>query len=499
MICWNQVRLKHSMRPERPLLAWHGPVSIGVGLDRVARVEYCPELAEPSQRGPIRYVRMRPWIRTLRSRPDLLIVHSGGPEIPVDLHEIAIPKLLVLWDPDAVWAHGREYARLFDLVVTIQKDYAERIRREVGTPAHWIPVGADPPYPLSTLPLRLEARPIDVAFVGARGRMYDEGRDRFLGELQAALGPGIKQEIGPGDWKQVYPRAKVVVNFNQRGELNQRTFEAMACGSVVVTPEPCPGLRDLFIPGHHLLTYPAGDAGRAAEVARQILGDLPSAQRLASRGMLEVWERHRPAHRTHRLADVILEYLAGRPGPRQCRTDPLALARHLLWFALAPGAMAQAEWDERVRTGLRLASDLLRTATVAGSPDCEAHFLSACLAVARGNGPAAEAELRAVLSCPILRPEADRALRALNTDIAASAAGPLTPPGSPEHGPGRCCLTPDHLGELFERIAKGEHLLSGVRGALLQEILSGGIAPDAIPPDRLALIEQHLRAALRNG
>jgi hypothetical protein len=123
----------------------------------------------------------------------------------------------------------------------------------------------------------------------------------FFDELQKLQDVFITQ----GQYWDYFPTSEIVINQTVKGDLNFRVFEAMMCGTLLLTERSGNGLFELFREGEHLVTYERGNAREASERIRELLGDRERCRRIAHAGREEILARHLPLHR----ASTILERL----------------------------------------------------------------------------------------------------------------------------------------------------------------------------------------------
>jgi hypothetical protein len=209
------------------------------------------------------------------------------------------------------------YAGAFDLCAVSLRDHLPLFARELSPErVLWLPPFAEDRYRPAENP---PARDFDLLFVGTVDPETTPGRHVFLQRLRTAF-PGL--ETCRGDFTQLFPRARVVLNIAERGDLNFRVFEALACGSCLLTPRIANGQDQLFRDELHFSTYEPDDVIDAAEQARSLLADGPRRQRLACAGLAAIDAAHRPAHRAEALAGLLRRgFDAGLPAARLLHPD----------------------------------------------------------------------------------------------------------------------------------------------------------------------------------
>ena len=232
-----------------------------------------------------------------RRAPDLVVLaDSSLPPMLLDPHAVPVPTVFYSVDSHIHSWHP-VYARAFDLVVHAQK----------GAGPDFLAAGV-PPERLKWLPLfarsgdapRDEPKIWDALFVGTVDEATTPRRARLLAEL-ARLVPGLK--VLRGDYRELYPKAKIVLNVAERGDLNFRVFEALACGACLLTPEIENGQPDLFVPGEDFFVYDADDVAGLAELIHRLLADRPAREKAAASGLAKVRSAHTAEVRARSFAD----------------------------------------------------------------------------------------------------------------------------------------------------------------------------------------------------
>src|SRR5207244_12261619 len=139
---------------------------------------------------------------------------------------------------------------------------------------------------------------VDLAFVGVvdasrpkRAAVIAELRRRFG---LVTFGEDAAHRLPQREMARLFASAKIVLNESIFGDLNFRTFEAMACGALLLTERIDNGLVDLFVPGEELAVYGPDDLVAQVE---QHLGDDAARARIAARGAALVRGRQTPRGR----------------------------------------------------------------------------------------------------------------------------------------------------------------------------------------------------------
>lgn len=206
--------------------------------------------------------------------------------------------------PIAWWAidthlGGPEYLRLAqsaDYVFTAQRNGADVFRGQ-GVAATWLPLAADPgihePF---DLPMQF-----DVSFVGhenggLRNRLLERLRQEFPSHF---IGRAYFESLS-----RVYSASRTVFNCSIVDDINMRVFEALACGSLLITNDLTDnGLAELLRDGEHLVTY--RDEPELVDRLHWLLAHDDERQRIARAGHEEVLTRHTYRHRLLQLLESI--------------------------------------------------------------------------------------------------------------------------------------------------------------------------------------------------
>ena len=246
--------------------------------------------------------------------PDLFIYGDmSRPPFLLDIERWPCPTLFYAVDSH-IHSWYPLYAQAFDLCCVAMRDHLPSFLAAGRAPkqTRWLPLFARARDTPPTTPPDPEFK---LLFVGKNDPVITPGRHAFLQELEGLLPPDVLS-IRTGAYWQLYPKAMIVLNVSEHGDLNFRVFEALGCGACLLTPQVGQGLEELFTPGRHLFTYAQGNAAHAAAVARELLADPSARQATATAGLAAVDAGHRYSHRAAQLLDWLagqdLGFLVGR-------------------------------------------------------------------------------------------------------------------------------------------------------------------------------------------
>jgi Glycosyl transferases group 1/DUF based on E. rectale Gene description (DUF3880) len=230
-------------------------------------------------------------------RPDLYLwVESVPGHYPANLAALSCPKACYLIDSHLNLSLHLEWASGFDHVFIAQREYLPAFRRR-GHNVHWLPLGCDP-----EIHRRHDVTPLhQIGFVGS----VREGsrRERLLRRLSQTFALEYKRCF----WDEMarhFSASRLVFNDALKNDLNMRLFEAMSCGSLLLTDLAKNSGQDaLFRDGEEYALYRDGSM---VDVARFYLENEELRRQVAARGQRLVHNAHTYLHRVEDLLEVVL-------------------------------------------------------------------------------------------------------------------------------------------------------------------------------------------------
>lgn len=175
-----------------------------------------------------------------------------------------------------------------DLVFSAQRDGTMRFRQE-GIAATWLPLACDPKF---HQPHDVEKK-LDWCFVG---HLLPGVRVELIERLQAEFPSGFVGQRFFEQMASTYSASRLVFNRSVRNDVNMRVFEALACGSLLITNDLAEnGQSELFQDGIHLSTY-RGPAELLDKFHYYLAREFEREQ-IARQGRAEVLAKHTYRHR----------------------------------------------------------------------------------------------------------------------------------------------------------------------------------------------------------
>lgn len=259
-----------------------------------------------------------------RFQPDVVIQQETlGPRVLLKGLE-ETPGLKVFWSIDThlntFWQ--MEYARLFDLVCSTQRNWSDYLHKLTSVPAFWLPwFGRRLPWK------GWNQRQRAVCFVG-RVTEHRPSRQRFVEYLRREFQMELVQDVSFQQMLEVYRETRLAPNESIFGEINFRLFEAASCGCLVLNPSGIPGLEETFFPDREI-----GVFSHALDLKAKI-NHYSRNQRLAEQMAKAAWARVQEEHLAIHRAQRLLEVVTQATGRSSSRSEPPALSWTLTLYRL---------------------------------------------------------------------------------------------------------------------------------------------------------------------
>lgn len=215
------------------------------------------------------------------------------------------------WQID--WAHN------FDLVFVDQRSTEQKMLKLGVDWVEWLPLAAD--TSIYHEPLHGRERDIDIAFVGTIDADRRPRRSAILYRLNQVADVTVidgdgKRSVPPLEVAELYRRAKLVLNEALFDGVNLRTFEAMACGAVVLTEENR-GAEDLFADLPVMATF---NAESLEKTVAQLLANPVDRREMGREGASVIRDSHtvelRAQHVLNRLDELKVRTERNTPASR---------------------------------------------------------------------------------------------------------------------------------------------------------------------------------------
>lgn len=193
----------------------------------------------------------------------------------------------------------------FDIVFVLQKHFVSFFKR---AKTFWMPCACDhtvhKKYPLPKI--------YDVAFIGNVDPQYYPERAKLLDRLKSKFKVtvfsnffGNETTKFGSELTKIYSQSKIVFNKSGFGEINFRVFEALGCGSMLISDRLREevGLETLFQDGKHLVLYNSPDD--LMDKVSYFLQHEEEREKIALEGQKEVLAKHTFEHRARKMLEIM--------------------------------------------------------------------------------------------------------------------------------------------------------------------------------------------------
>jgi hypothetical protein len=193
-------------------------------------------------------------------------------------------------------------ALVADAICVAQKKYVSRYEEIGKNYVEWLALAFDS----IGLGDPMVTEKYDIAFVGSNYKGSIPPRKRWLellGEKRQIFTSGSKFL---GEMAGIYSNAKIVYNYSVKDDLNMRIFEAMGCGSLLLTNRLSEesGLSKLFQEDKHYVAYTS--FGELEEKVAYYLGRNSERRAIAKEGQSQVLLRHTFLNRADYFCELIV-------------------------------------------------------------------------------------------------------------------------------------------------------------------------------------------------
>ncbi len=231
--------------------------------------------------------------------PDCILLTDESTE-PMFLGLERLDVLLVwyVFDSHLHLHWHKAYAAIFDFVFVAQQSFVSHYEFDANRQVvQWLPLFCNPNRDRYGQLPKID----DVSFVGTLDAQRKPGRTQFINALQERT----PLFVTSGEYVSVFNRSKIVLNECAANEVNFRTFEALACGSFLLTEQVENGFNELFENEKHLVTYDKGNLDQVVELIQYYLDHESERERIAFTGREAVLQLHTMTHRAKTIVEHI--------------------------------------------------------------------------------------------------------------------------------------------------------------------------------------------------
>ncbi len=231
--------------------------------------------------------------------PDfVLLIDESTHPLFLGLERLEIPVAWYAIDSHIHYRWHQAYAAAFDLIFVAQRDFVTHyVRDQSRQIAHWLPL-FPPVIPLLD---NLNSRTFNLSFVGNVNPSLNPQRYKFLEALQEAY----PLYVATGDYLSVFQQSQMILNQSVDNDVNFRTFEAMACGGLLLMERVGNGLEDLFQDRTHCVMYEKGNIEEVVDIAHFYASHVEEREAIAACGREEMLAKHTAVHRAQSILDTL--------------------------------------------------------------------------------------------------------------------------------------------------------------------------------------------------
>lgn len=235
--------------------------------------------------------------------PDLVVLGDESTQpLVLGLETLPVPLVWYAIDSHIHVNWHIYYAAAFDVILVAQKDWTPAYQLD-GDRQHvsWMPLFC---HRSNDRDQGLE-RDIPLSFIGTLNAARNPDRVDLIRRLQARYPVVVRS----GPYQETFNRSMLVLNQSVANDVNFRTFQAMACGALLLTERVGNGFNDLFQDRVHCALYDKGNVDQIVEITEYYRTHRAEREAVARRGYEAVMGAHTSLHRAQALLDTI----AGQP------------------------------------------------------------------------------------------------------------------------------------------------------------------------------------------
>lgn len=233
-------------------------------------------------------------------KPDLIFLGDDSfPITYIGLEKIEIPTVIYAVDSHIHPWH-LYYAHIFDIALFAQKFFIEvDFNFNYHTIKKWFPLYCNPQVHKK---LNLKKK-YDICFVGTLNPKLNKPRIKLI----EALKKRVKNfYIGQGDFVPIFNQSKIVINQLANNDINFRFFEALSCGSFLLSERVVGnGFIEIFKEGRDLVCFEKGNVDEAVEKINYYLKNHDEAEKIALNGFNLVRKEHTVTNRAKQFLNIL--------------------------------------------------------------------------------------------------------------------------------------------------------------------------------------------------
>ncbi|HDN67792.1 MAG TPA: methyltransferase domain-containing protein [Firmicutes bacterium] len=232
-------------------------------------------------------------------QPDLLLwVESVYGYLPKGIGQLPFPTACYLIDSHLHLREHLKWVEGFNFIFVAQRQYIPEFERAGFKNVYWLPLACDP-----QVHRKFDVKKVyEIGFAGSLTPEHRERR-RLLTLLCQQFNVHIDRKFFR-EMALLFSRSKIVFNHSVRNDLNMRVFEALCCGSMLLTDEARGGgLNELFRDREHLVIY--RNQQELVELARYYLEHPEEREEIARKGREEALAKHTFDHRVEQMMNIV--------------------------------------------------------------------------------------------------------------------------------------------------------------------------------------------------